>query len=172
MSCYLPSNKGTCSQSSKVCLALQDSNVAPKEGERREGTQRRYVHRWVDWRVCCVRGQNCGERAGTLHTRAMLSCLVFLKIVLYVVSRVIAAFLPRAGVPYSKAPSPGGSTLARPVPPDSRYFSAFAALGWGAVMWLFKNRSESIQPGMFGAMTYLYRDSEVWENLRTFLHDR
>ncbi|KAI9572747.1 Tim17/Tim22/Tim23/Pmp24 family-domain-containing protein [Boletus coccyginus] len=91
------------------------------------------------------------------------------QIVLYVVSRVIAAFLPRAGAPYSKATPPGGSTLARPVPPDPQYFSVFAALAWGAVMWLFKNRGESIQPGMFNSMTYLYRDSEVWENLRTLL---
>ena len=79
MWCYLPSNKGTCPQSSKVCLALQDSNVTPEEGERREGTQRRYVHRWIDWRVCRVRGQNRGERAGTLHTHTMLPCLSFLK---------------------------------------------------------------------------------------------
>ena len=91
------------------------------------------------------------------------------KIVLYVVSRVVAAFLPRAGTPYSKAPTPGGSTLARPMPPDSRYFSVFAALAWGAVMWLFENRGESIQPGMFNSMTYLYRDSEVWKDLRTLL---
>ncbi|KAG6381396.1 Tim17/Tim22/Tim23/Pmp24 family-domain-containing protein [Boletus reticuloceps] len=91
------------------------------------------------------------------------------QIVLYVVSRVVASFLPRAGVPYSKVPLPDGSTLARPIPPDPRYFSVFAALAWGTVMWLFKHRGESIQPGMFNSMTYLYRDSEVWENLRTLL---
>ncbi|KAF9243891.1 Tim17/Tim22/Tim23/Pmp24 family-domain-containing protein [Melanogaster broomeanus] len=91
------------------------------------------------------------------------------QIVLYVVSRVIAGFIPRAGAPYSKAPSPQGGALARPVPPDARYFSVFAALSWGAVMWLFKNRGESIQPGMFNSMTYLYRDSEAWKDLRTLL---
>jgi len=91
------------------------------------------------------------------------------QIVLYVVSRVVASFLPRAGTPYSKVPLPDGPTLARPIPPDGRYFSVFAALAWGAVMWLFKHRGESIQPGMFNSMTYLYRDSEVWDNLRTLL---
>ncbi|KAF9229557.1 peroxisomal membrane protein 4 [Gyrodon lividus] len=91
------------------------------------------------------------------------------QIVLYVVSRVIAAFLPRAGAPYSKAPLPNREAIARPVPPNARYFSVFAALSWGTVMWLFKNRSEGIQPGMFNSMTYLYRDSEVWKDLRTLL---
>jgi len=92
------------------------------------------------------------------------------QIVLYVVSRVVAAFLPRAdSTPYSRTSSPTGSALTRPVPPDPRYFSVFAALAWGAVMWLFKNQGESIQPGMFNSMTYLYRDSEVWRDLRTFL---
>lgn len=91
------------------------------------------------------------------------------QIVLYVVSRVLASFLPRA-----RTNNPTSSVLAteatvRPIPPDARYFSVFAALSWGAVMWLFKNRGETIQPGMFNSMTYLYRDSEVWTNLRTLL---
>ncbi|KAI6133261.1 Tim17/Tim22/Tim23/Pmp24 family-domain-containing protein [Pisolithus croceorrhizus] len=91
------------------------------------------------------------------------------QIVLYVVSRVLASFLPRA-----RPNNPASSALATeavvgPIPPDARYFSIFAALSWGAVMWLFKHRGETIQPGMFKSMTYLYRDSEVWTNLRTLL---
>ncbi|KAH7924010.1 peroxisomal membrane protein 4 [Leucogyrophana mollusca] len=96
------------------------------------------------------------------------------QIVLYVVSRVVASLIPRTGAPYSRAPSPtsGGAAAVRPIPPDPRYFSVFAALSWGAVMWLFKNRGEAIQPGMFNSMTYLYRDSEVWNDLRTlFWHN-
>jgi hypothetical protein len=89
------------------------------------------------------------------------------KIVLYVASRVVASFIPRAGSPYGLVTTGGGS--GRPVPPDSRYFSIFAAISWGAVMWLFQHRGETIQPGMFSSMTYLYRDSEVWQNLRTLL---
>jgi peroxisomal membrane protein 4 len=84
------------------------------------------------------------------------------QIVLYVCSRVVASFIPRAR-------SPTGSAALKPVPPDSRYFSLFAALSWGAVMWLFQHRGETIQPGMFNSMTYLYRDSEHWKNLRTLL---
>ncbi|KAI6153379.1 Tim17/Tim22/Tim23/Pmp24 family-domain-containing protein [Pisolithus tinctorius] len=91
------------------------------------------------------------------------------QIVLYVVSRVLASFLPRARThnPTSSASATGAAV--RPMPPDARYFSVFAALSWGAVMWLFKHRGETIQPGMFNSMTYLYRDSEVWTDLRTLL---
>ncbi|KAH9060847.1 peroxisomal membrane protein 4 [Lactarius vividus] len=89
------------------------------------------------------------------------------QIVLYVCSRVVASLIPRAGSPYGKATT--GSATGKPVPPDSRYFSLFAALSWGAVMWSFQHRGETIQPGMFSSMTYLYRDSERWQNLRTLL---
>ena len=61
------------------------------------------------------------------------------------------------------------SSPVKPVPPNARYFSVFAALCWGAVMYLFKERGETIQPGMFNSMTYLYRDSERWDSLRTLL---
>ncbi|KAJ7456661.1 peroxisomal membrane protein 4 [Mycena latifolia] len=92
------------------------------------------------------------------------------QIVLYVVSRVVSSFIPRAGSPYSSsAPPAAGSAIVKPMPPDSRYFTFFAALSWGAVMWLFEHRGETIQPGMFNSMTYLYRDSESWKNLRTLL---
>ncbi|KDQ54745.1 hypothetical protein JAAARDRAFT_159872 [Jaapia argillacea MUCL 33604] len=93
------------------------------------------------------------------------------QIVLYVCSRVVASFIPRSGSPYAlKSADPVG---VKPVPPDSRYFSLFAALCWGAVMWLYNHRGETIQPGMFSSMTYLYRDSERWSDLRTlFWHNK
>jgi len=91
------------------------------------------------------------------------------QIVLYVCSRVVASSLPRAGSPYGLSTTAGGTGTVKPVPPDSRYFSLFAAISWGAVMWLFEHRGETIQPGMFSSMTYLYRDSEHWQNLRTLL---
>ncbi|KAI0252632.1 peroxisomal membrane protein 4 [Lactifluus subvellereus] len=80
------------------------------------------------------------------------------QIVLYVCSRVVASFLPRAGPPRGLATT--GDATVKLVPPDSRYFSLFAAISWGAVMWLFQHRGETLQPGMFNAMTYLYRASE------------
>ncbi|KAI0724303.1 peroxisomal membrane protein 4 [Cerioporus squamosus] len=87
------------------------------------------------------------------------------QIVLYVCSRVVASFLARAKTPYSKTTAAPG----KPLPPDSTQFSIFAALCWGAVMWLFNERGQTIQPGMFNSMTYLYRDSEHWSDLKTLL---
>ncbi|KAH9921981.1 peroxisomal membrane protein 4 [Epithele typhae] len=91
------------------------------------------------------------------------------QIVLYVCSRVVASLLSRAKTTYGKsAPAPG-----RPLPPDARQFSIFAAVVWGAVMWLFQERGETVQPGMFNSMTYLYRDSNHWHDLRTlFWHNK
>jgi len=84
------------------------------------------------------------------------------QIVLYVCSRVVASFLPRAGTTTAEG-------RVRPIPPDARIFSLFAAMTWGAVMWLFKYRGETIQPGMFSSMRYLYQDSEHWDSLWTLL---
>jgi len=86
------------------------------------------------------------------------------QVVLYICSRVIASFIPRAT---TKPQSPTG--VVKPIPPDSRYFSIFSAIVWGSVMWLYEHKGESIQPGMFNSMTYLYRDSNVWTDLRTLL---
>ncbi|KAI6045044.1 Tim17/Tim22/Tim23/Pmp24 family-domain-containing protein [Pisolithus marmoratus] len=91
------------------------------------------------------------------------------QIVFYVVSRVLASFLPRAKSDNSASSALATEAVVRPIPPDARYFSLFAALSWGAVMWLFKHQGQTIQPGMFNSMTYLYRDSEVWTDLRTLL---
>lgn len=94
------------------------------------------------------------------------------QIVLYVCSRVLASFIPRAGTTYmatSPAASSSANSQIKPIPPDARLFSFFAALSWGAVMWLFNNRGETIQPGMFSSMRYLYRESDHWNSLRTLL---
>ncbi|KAF8203253.1 Tim17/Tim22/Tim23/Pmp24 family-domain-containing protein [Pholiota molesta] len=94
------------------------------------------------------------------------------QIVLYVVSRVVASFIPRAGTPYNASAHLRFGPRYQTMPPDSRYFTVFAAVSWGAVMWLFRHRGETIQPGMFNSMKYLYRDSDVWSDLRTlFWHN-
>ena len=87
------------------------------------------------------------------------------KVVLYICSRVIASLIPRA-TPKQQSPT---AAVVKPIPPDSRYFSVFAALVWGSVMWLYEHKGETIQPGMFNSMTYLYRDSDLWTDLRTLL---
>ena len=71
--------------------------------------------------------------------------------------------------PAPLASAPGAPALVKPLPPNARYFSIFAAVVWGAVMWLFEHREQTIQPGMFSSMTYLYEDSEQWNSLRTLL---
>lgn len=89
-----------------------------------------------------------------------------IQIVLYVTSRVVATMIPRAYPP----PAPSASTpYPQPVPPSSTYFSVFAALTWGAVMYLFNERNHAIQTGMWSSMNYLYRDSDHWDSLRTLL---
>ncbi|CUA68200.1 peroxisomal membrane protein 4 [Rhizoctonia solani] len=91
------------------------------------------------------------------------------QIVLYVCSRVVASYIPRAFPSPPHDPNGNVLTPARSIPPDSRIFSVFAALSWGAVMWLFKYRPETLQPGMANSMQYLYRDSEAWSSLKTLL---
>jgi len=90
------------------------------------------------------------------------------QIVLYVCSRVVASFIPRAR---SRSPDPSRpvNTVQKPIPPDARLFSMFAALSWGAVMWLFAHRGQTLQPGLHSSMRYLYRDSEVWTDLKTLI---
>ncbi|KAF8309709.1 peroxisomal membrane protein 4 [Clavulina sp. PMI_390] len=91
------------------------------------------------------------------------------QIVLYVVSRVVASFLPRASPYPPAAGTKGPNGTNKPLPPSAPIFSAFAALSWGAVMWLFREREETLQPGMWSSMRYLYLDSERWKDLRTLL---
>lgn len=53
--------------------------------------------------------------------------------------------------------------------PKFKSFPIFAALVWGAVMWLFRNNKKSLQPSLQASMQYLYNDSESWSSLRTLL---
>ncbi|KAF9520629.1 hypothetical protein BS47DRAFT_1323708 [Hydnum rufescens UP504] len=85
------------------------------------------------------------------------------QIVLYVASRVVASFIPRAfATPTPR--NPNGQN--RPIPPRAPLFTVFAALTWGAVMWLFKHQEETLQPGMWSSMKYLYLDSDHWKSLK------
>lgn len=77
--------------------------------------------------------------------------------------------LPRAYPP----PAPDSGRPVRPIPPAETPFSIFAAVAWGAVMYLFAEQGHTIQPGMFSSMVYLYNDSDQWNSLRTLLwHNR
>ena len=52
--------------------------------------------------------------------------------------------------------TPPGYPYPKPLPPSSRIFEAYAALTWGAVMWLFQHRRDRLQSGMVNSMQYLY----------------
>ena len=85
-------------------------------------------------------------------------------------SRVVATILSRDRTSArASTPAPLPGVPARPVEPDARQFSIFAAIAWGAVMWLFNNKGEAIQPGMWSSMNYLYRDSDKWDSLKTLI---
>ncbi|GJN89014.1 hypothetical protein Rhopal_001985-T1 [Rhodotorula paludigena] len=104
-------------------------------------------------------------------------------IVLYVVSRVISSFLPRA----TAAPAPSAARAATPStaldgfphppgfpypksrPPHPKVFELYAALAWGAVMYLFREKRDRLHGGMVSSMQYLYLDSEVWNSVKTLL---
>ena len=48
-------------------------------------------------------------------------------------------------------------------------FPAFAALTWGAVMWLFRHERDTLQPSLQASMQYLYNDSDRWTGWRNWL---
>lgn len=105
------------------------------------------------------------------------------QIVLYVVSRVVSSMLPRAAAsrsslaatssipspPTESRLTPPGYPYPKSRPPNSAVFKVYAAIAWGAVMWLFRNKRERLNGGMVNSMQYLYLDSEVWSGLRNFL---
>ena len=81
------------------------------------------------------------------------------QVVLYVLSRVVTSFLPRQKSLYPPT-TVGGSTVelekrfvpGKPIPPDRRVFEVFAAVTWGMVMYLFRNRREHLAGGMVNSM--------------------
>lgn len=93
------------------------------------------------------------------------------QIVLYCVSRCVAALLPRARVPKDYPPN-------KVVPIDNTAHQVFAALTWGAVMWLFVNERSRLNGGLVNSMdcTYepdclladLYVLSDKWNSFRNF----
>jgi len=53
--------------------------------------------------------------------------------------------------------------------PQMKVFPWFAAILWGAVLWLFEFERGCLQPSLVSSMTYIYKDSEKWTSLRDFL---
>ncbi|TIB30907.1 hypothetical protein E3P84_03152 [Wallemia ichthyophaga] len=86
------------------------------------------------------------------------------QMMLYVLSRVVASFIPRQ-------PTPETVALGKPHPPNSTAFSLLATLTWGSAVYLFhsKTRRQTLQSGMVNSMQYLYLDSNYWSSLKTLL---
>lgn len=76
------------------------------------------------------------------------------QIILYVLSRVIASFIPRQPTPYTLAQG-------KPHPPNPKAFALLATLTWGSVMYLFHTRRQTLQAGMVNSMQYLYLGERV-----------
>lgn len=67
------------------------------------------------------------------------------QIVLYCIARCVASLLPRETV---SADYPASKVI----PIEKKTFSIFAALVWGCVMWLFKNRRQRLQGSLVSSM--------------------
>uniref|UniRef100_A0A1I7XK20 Peroxisomal membrane protein 4 n=1 Tax=Heterorhabditis bacteriophora TaxID=37862 RepID=A0A1I7XK20_HETBA len=48
-------------------------------------------------------------------------------------------------------------------------FPWFAAMLWGLVLWMFEHHSGVLHGSLVKSMTYLYKDSDVWTNIRNFI---
>jgi peroxisomal membrane protein 4 len=79
------------------------------------------------------------------------------QIVLYVFARVALAI--------AKLPAKYG--LLANEPPQA--YPIFAALSWGAIMWLFRHEASTVHPSLRASMQYLYVDSDHWNTLRNFI---
>ncbi|RKP08428.1 peroxisomal membrane protein 4-like protein [Thamnocephalis sphaerospora] len=79
------------------------------------------------------------------------------QIVLYVFARVVLAV---AKLPARKGLLPREPPQAYPI---------FAALSWGAIMWLFRYERPTVHSSLQASMQYLYNDSDHWQTLRNFV---
>ena len=71
------------------------------------------------------------------------------QIVLYCVSRCLAALLPRERVPKDYPPN-------KVLPIDNTAHQIFAAVTWGSVMWLFVNERRRLNGGLVNSMDCTY----------------
>lgn len=81
----------------------------------------------------------------------------FFQINLYLLSRILYG-LANLAVKRGYVPAPKGQV-----------FPWFAAIVWGIVLWLFEYEQDTLQPSLKSSMTYLYHDSNRWNNFKNFL---
>lgn len=89
------------------------------------------------------------------------------QIVIYIFARVALA-LARIAV----KPGHGFPVVSKePLHSQISYYAwpAFASISWGMVMLLFKTHPEDLQSSLRSSMTYIYKDCDEWDGLRTLL---
>lgn len=89
------------------------------------------------------------------------------QIVIYIFARVALALARLAVKPGHGLPRVSDEPLSSRI---SHYaWPAFASLSWGMVMLLFKTHPEDLQSSLRSSMTYIYKDCDEWDSLRTLL---
>lgn len=89
------------------------------------------------------------------------------QIVIYIFARVALALARLAVKPGHGLPIISSEPLHSKI---SNYaWPVFASVSWGLVMLLFKHHPEDLQSSLRSSMTYIYKDCDEWDSLRTLL---
>ncbi|KAM0486916.1 hypothetical protein ACHAPX_000181 [Trichoderma viride] len=89
------------------------------------------------------------------------------QIVIYIFARVALALARLAVKPGHGLPIISSSPLHSQI---SHYaWPVFASVSWGLVMLIFKHHPEDLQSSLRSSMTYIYKDCDDWDSLRTLL---
>ncbi|KAM3514179.1 hypothetical protein MY11210_002170 [Beauveria gryllotalpidicola] len=90
------------------------------------------------------------------------------QIVIYIFARVCLA-LAKIAVKPGATPLPWVADEPLRSRINDAAWPVFAALSWGAVMLLFKDHPDELQSSLRSSMTYIYKDCDSWESLRTLI---
>jgi peroxisomal membrane protein 4 len=89
------------------------------------------------------------------------------QIVIYIFARVALALARLAVKPGHGLPVISSEPFHSQI---SNYaWPVFASVSWGLVMLLFKHHPEDLQSSLRSSMTYIYKDCDEWDSLRTLL---
>ncbi|ODA83974.1 hypothetical protein RJ55_02492 [Drechmeria coniospora] len=89
------------------------------------------------------------------------------QIVIYIFARVSLALARLAVKPGHGLPLVSNEPLHTRL--SSNAWPVFASLSWGLVMALFRYHPEDLQSSLRSSMTYIYKDCDEWDSLRTLL---
>ncbi|KFH41899.1 Peroxisomal membrane protein-like protein [Hapsidospora chrysogenum ATCC 11550] len=89
------------------------------------------------------------------------------QIVIYIFARVVLGLARLAVKPGPGFPVVSSEPLRSRI--SHHAWPAFASLSWGLVMLLFRYHPEDLQPSLRSSMTYIYKDCDSWDSLRTLV---